>query len=135
MNGRGTQYWIMKAESDLKTGKDEFATVSPATDAVCFHMQQCVEKYLKAFIIFNKKEIRKTHDITELIELCTAIEPDFNNLYQIKADRLTEYAIELRYPSEILFPSLDESRQAIEIAEKVKVFVLNKLKNQGFIGL
>ena len=39
--------WILKAESDLKIGRDEMQTEHPATDMVCFHMQQCVEKYLK----------------------------------------------------------------------------------------
>jgi len=32
--------WILKAESDLKIGKDEIQTKDPATDAICFHMQQ-----------------------------------------------------------------------------------------------
>ncbi len=51
--------WILKAESDLKIGKDEFKTRKPATDAICFHMQQCVEKCLKAFLIYNNVEIKR----------------------------------------------------------------------------
>ena len=53
---------------------------SPATDAVCFHMQQCIEKYLKAYLIFNGKEIRKTHDLAELISNCVEIDESFNTL-------------------------------------------------------
>ena len=49
--------WIIKADNDLKAGKDEFVTENPATDTVCFHMQQCVEKYLKVFLVFKSKEI------------------------------------------------------------------------------
>lgn len=49
MNEQTVKSWILKAESDLKTAKDELATPKPATDTVCFHAQQCVEKYLKAF--------------------------------------------------------------------------------------
>jgi len=58
MNEETVKKWITKAESDLKIGKDEMLTDRPATDAFCFHVQQCVEKYLKAFLIFNGKEIR-----------------------------------------------------------------------------
>ena len=59
MNEETVKKWITKAESDLKIGKDEMLTDRPATDAVCFHMQQCVEKYLKAFLIFNWERNQK----------------------------------------------------------------------------
>jgi HEPN domain-containing protein len=36
-------------------------TKEPATDAVAFHMQQCIEKYLKAFLTYFGKPFRKTH--------------------------------------------------------------------------
>ncbi len=36
-----TRLWLIKADRDLKIGRDEFITDSPATDAICFHMQQC----------------------------------------------------------------------------------------------
>lgn len=126
-----TKNWIRKAENDFKIGKDEIITEEPATDAICFPMQQCVEKYLKAFLIFNGKEIRKTHDIAELIEKCCEIDPSFEDLYNINADELTSYAVEIRYPEEFYFPSLQEAEKAIEIAEKVKFFILKKLRNSG----
>lgn len=124
--------WILKAESDLKIGKDEMLTDAPVTDAICFHMQQAVEKYLKAFLVFNNREIRKTHDIAELVEACKEIDSDFDYLYEIRADKLTMYAVEFKYPGEVLFPSLEETREAIEIAEKVKIFILEKLCKLGF---
>lgn len=123
--------WILKAESDLKIGKDEVLTSNPATDAVCFHMQQAVEKYLKAFLVFNNREIRKTRDIAELIEACKEIDGEFDYLYEIGADKLTMYTVEFRYPGIVLFPSLEETRKAIEIAEKVKIFILEKLYKLG----
>ena len=43
--------WIRKADNDMKTSIDELATEHPATDTVCFHMQQCVEKYLKGYLV------------------------------------------------------------------------------------
>jgi HEPN domain-containing protein len=51
--------WIAKAESDLKTAEDELSTEKPATDTICFHAQQCVEKYLKAYLIHIKNDLGK----------------------------------------------------------------------------
>jgi len=59
--------WIIKAENDFKIGVDELDTENPVTDAICFHMQQCAEKYLKAYLTLHKKYFRKTHNIAELI--------------------------------------------------------------------
>jgi HEPN domain-containing protein len=44
MNEEAVILWIRRAESDLKIGRDELVTEDPATDAICFHMQQCAEK-------------------------------------------------------------------------------------------
>ncbi|MBO9324535.1 MAG: HEPN domain-containing protein [Roseiflexus sp.] len=49
MNKEAVILWIRRAESDLKIGRDELVTEDSATDAICLHMQQCAEKYLKAF--------------------------------------------------------------------------------------
>ncbi|MBU2446153.1 MAG: HEPN domain-containing protein [Bacteroidetes bacterium] len=131
MNEDAVKRWLLKAESDFKTGNDEIATQEPATDTICFHMQQCVEKYLKAFLIFNGKEIRKTHDIAELIRACMKIDTEFQKLFDLDTDKLTEYAVEIRYSEEFYFPSLEEAEEAIEIARKVKEFVRIKLEESG----
>ena len=132
MNEDTAKNWIAKAESDLKIGKDEMLTEKPATDAVCFHMQQCVEKYLKAYLIFHGKEFRKTHDIAELIKSCSEIDSEFTKLLEVKVVELTDYAVVVRYGEEFYYPSVEETKETIEIAEKIKSFVLNKLKEKGF---
>jgi HEPN domain-containing protein len=116
--------WIKKAESDLKTAKDEIQTENPAEDTICFQGQQCIEKFLR---------FGKTHNIAELIELCKEIDEDFEKLYDIKAESLTPYAVEIRYPDEFYFPSLEEAKEAIKIAEEVKSFVIEKLNKSGFL--
>lgn len=60
--------------------------------------------------------------------LCSKIDKDFEKLMDEKVVRLTIYAVDARYPEAIDYePSLDEAKEAIEIAEKVKDFVLKKL--------
>lgn len=48
-------------------------------------------------------------------------------------DRLTEYAVEMRYPSAFVFPSFEDAKEALDLAERVRDFVLNKLRNSGFV--
>ncbi len=63
MSEEAVSVWIRRAKSDLKIGKDELATKDPATDAICFHMQQCCEKYLEV----HGEEVLRTHDLALLI--------------------------------------------------------------------
>ncbi|HEY74875.1 MAG TPA: HEPN domain-containing protein [Thermoflexia bacterium] len=119
--------WVRKAENDLKIGRGEMGTPDPATDMVCFHMQQCVEKYLKAYLTLQGREFRRTHDIAELIELCKDADPEFETLYSLQADHLTVYGVEIRYPDDFYMPSCEEAQHCVEIALAVRDFVREKL--------
>ncbi len=131
MNEDAVRLWIRRAESDLKIGVDELATDQPATDAVAFHMQQCCEKYLKVFLIFHGQEHPRTHDLALLVERCAQIDPEFRTQFDWGVHTLTKYAVGVRYDEEI-FPSLDETRRALDLAKRVKTFVLAKLRERGF---
>ena len=120
-----------KAENDLKIGKDEMATQNPVTDMVCFHMQQCVEKYLKAYLIFHGKEYPKTHRLAVLTSLCSHIDPEFQNLMTWGVDRLSRYAATLRYGEEFYMPGFEETQEAMELTEKTRTFVLGRLRRDG----
>jgi HEPN domain-containing protein len=129
MNEDIVKLWIIKADNDFKTGKDELSTKNPATDMICFHMQQCVEKYLKAFLIYNNHEISKTHNLTLLLQECMEIDNDFDKLREIEADELTVYAVTSRYPDDFYIPELEETKIALFITEEVKKIVLKKICN------
>ena len=46
-----TSEWVEKAEADRSTARRELRVrKAPNFDAVCFHSQQCAEKYLKAVL-------------------------------------------------------------------------------------
>jgi HEPN domain-containing protein len=122
------QKWLEKAEHDLKIGGDELLTENPATDMICFHMQQGVEKYLKAFLVFRGAEIQKTHNLSLIIEDCSALDTDFRKLFALNTDRLTDYAVEARYPDDFYMPTTEETRKAQETALAVKRFVLDKIR-------
>lgn len=55
MNGppeslRWIRQWVEKAESDLRNAEHTLELDCPL-DTVCFHAQQCAEKYLKALLV------------------------------------------------------------------------------------
>lgn len=62
--------WIDKAEKDLLSAKHELSFPDAVRETVCFHCQQAVEKYLKAYLVFLGISFTKTHEIGELITKC-----------------------------------------------------------------
>jgi len=132
VNEDAVRNWLKKAEGDLKIGKDELAVADPVTDAVCFHMQQCCEKCLKAFLIFHGAETPRTHNLAALVNCCVKLATDFQKLHASGIDRLTDYAVDIRYGDEFHNPSVEETRQAVRLAEMARAFVLGKLADGGF---
>jgi HEPN domain-containing protein len=67
-----TQEWANKAEGDFATASRELRSrKSPNYDAVCFHAQQCLEKYLKARLQEAGIVFPKTHDLVASLGLTT----------------------------------------------------------------
>ncbi|MDX8551332.1 HEPN domain-containing protein [Methanospirillum sp. J.3.6.1-F.2.7.3] len=119
--------WCLKADSDLKNASHEIEHEDPALDTICFHAQQTIEKYLKAFLVFSDTEIPKTHSLIRLIRDCILIDTSFSELIDKNIDELTDFAVEIRYADEFYFPSIEEARDAIEKAEFVRSFVLSRI--------
>jgi HEPN domain-containing protein len=118
--------YVDKAESDLITATHtlRLRTNCP-TDAVCFHAQQCVEKYLKSLLVLNSIEFGRTHHISQLMTLLPgAIRPSITPDEQ---DRLTEYAVITRYPGDYEPISREEARQAVRLARRVRNQVRRRL--------
>jgi HEPN domain-containing protein len=95
------------------------------TDTVCFHAQQCVEKYIKALLVFRATAFPKTHDIHVLRAL---LPPKLRSKLDSKVqDRLTQYATVLRYPGAGPDAPLREARLAVGIARRVRKEVRSRL--------
>ena len=60
--------------------------------------QQCVEKYLKALLVYENKDFSKTHYISALMHMLPAnIRPDLSTEEQ---ELLSDYAVSARYPGD-----------------------------------
>ncbi|MCP5105170.1 MAG: HEPN domain-containing protein [bacterium] len=118
--------WIKKADGDLKVAKRELQTEDPVLDAVCFHLQQAVEKYLKAFLTKFLDKIEKTHNLEFLIEQCIQIDKDFSE-FEEKFDQISECGVEIRYPDTFIMFEDDELVDMLEVVEGFRMFVLKKI--------
>ncbi len=118
--------WAAKAENDLKNAAHTIRLKTDCpTDTVCFHVQQCVEKYLKALLVLNDIEFSRTHQISTLLALVPAqVRP---TLSEEEQDRLTEYAVTTRYPGDYDPISHEEARQAVRIARRLRNQVRRRL--------
>ncbi len=59
--------WFKKAESDFKTIENNLKSNDPPTDAICFHAQQAIEKYMKGALVYFEQHITRTHDLVNLL--------------------------------------------------------------------
>ena len=120
-----TKEWVKKAEGDYVTARRELrARKSPNYDAVCFHCQQCAEKYLKGYLVQQGQPFRPVHDLIELLELCLLCDGTFELQRDLLKD-LTRYAVQFRYPGEMA--TKEDARAALQVVKAVRAFARSRL--------
>ncbi|MEZ0395976.1 MAG: HEPN domain-containing protein [Anaerolineales bacterium] len=120
--------WVRYAEADWQLARSLLRRRHIPTTIVAFHAQQSAEKYLKALLLSRQVTFPKVHDLPTLNSLCeqngilTGFSVDLLTL-------LTDYAVTARYPG--TEPSVEEARQAVEIARTVRAFARRWLGVKG----
>ncbi len=117
--------WYEKAEHDILTAKRLIDIDPVILDNACFHCQQAVEKYLKAYLHYQGQPIRKTHSLDFLAKQCMQFDYDFEDL---NFKNLEDYAADIRYPDDSLVPTIDETKEYLQMAEDIKKLVLVKVQ-------
>lgn len=86
-------------------------------DAICFHTQQCVEKYRKAWLTERQATFPRTHDLEMLARLCL---PSFGELLNLMPELrfLTSFAVEIRYPGTTALRS--DAERCLRVAREVR---------------
>lgn len=118
--------WIIKGDHDLGTAKITYLHIPDYLDTVTFHCQQAVEKYLKAYLIFQTTTFRFSHDLVYLLDLINQNDSDFEEYYD-SVSELQGYAVEIRYPNETIYLSNEKVEKAISIAKIVRELVVLKM--------
>jgi len=116
--------WFEKADYDIVMVHRAIGIAPPILDSACFHCQQAVEKYLKAYLVYQDKIIKKTHDLIALQELCSDFDPDFD---RIDVKDLDNFSVDIRYPDDAVVPSLEEAKEYLQITEEIKELVRKKI--------
>lgn len=120
-----TAEWVEKVEGDYRVSLLAAGANNPSEpDAVCFHAQQCIEKYAKAFLTEHDSEFSRTHSMEYLHERCATIEPDFKK-YGEDFGALDEYSVEIRYPGDKA--SEEDAREAVVVLTRLRAFIRQKL--------
>jgi HEPN domain-containing protein len=116
--------WIDKAEGDYKSASVQWDTNDPVYDDICFHAQQCVEKYLKAWLAEKEMDFPKTHDLEALAKLCLNTLPKISELFD-ELRFLTAFAVEIRYPG--TFAQKQDAERCWLATLQVRTFLREKL--------
>ncbi len=95
-----TAEWVAKAERDFATMEREaHVTEEPNFEAICFHAQQCAEKYLKARLCEAGIVFGKIHNLVALLGPVLDLEPSWES-YREDLAYLSAFAVSVRYPGE-----------------------------------
>lgn len=109
--------WLRRAKSNLAKAKQRKPKEAYWED-LCFDAQQAVEKAIKAILTHRGVQFPKIHDIGELLSLLDQSGEKIPKGFW-RADDLTQYAVETRYPGPAEPVTRSEHREAVKIAERV----------------
>ena len=117
--------WLQYAQNDLIVAKHCFEYLYPKQlEIACYHCQQSAEKSMKGYLMSQKIEPPKIHNLIELCQLCMAKNDEFSNFLDVCAD-LTPYGVALRYPNEYA-PDGIIVKLSIDKAQQIYFFALLK---------
>ena len=122
--------WMDKANQDFEFARINFEEEKQFFAQICFHFNQSAEKYLKAFIVANRLEFRKTHDLHLLLKQCKSKDPSFSQI-EDDCEYLATFYIETRYP--VHWPvtfSKDEAEKAYRSANNILEIIKKKLQQR-----
>lgn len=112
---------MTKAEKDWRSLTNEMKLNEEANyDDVCFHAQQSVEKYLKAYLQETSVRFNKTHDLPAPLNLLIPLMPNWIS-FRVALETLTDYAVVFRYPGRTA--TQEEAIEAVRYCAEVRAVV------------
>jgi len=88
--------WFERGRHDIETAQllyDERGY----TDAIAYHIQQALEKYLKGYLVLHGKRPPKIHELDTLLTHIAAFDNSFNDFLEL-CEKTSRYYIDDRYP-------------------------------------
>lgn len=103
------------ADEDLWTAELVRDSDDEKTRIICFHLQQYVEKRIKAKLLEKGIQYPRKHDLVSLLELFN--DKDLLDKHIKDAANLTDYATAFRYERRV--PSIEEMESAFVSAQSI----------------
>ncbi len=116
-----TDYLMMKAAQQISAPDME--------DQVCFHAQQCVEKYLKAWLQEANLRVPRTHNLNALLRLIVPTHPEWR-AWRTDFEKFTPHAVDVRYE---IFLTAADATHAVRVCTEVRAAIRTvlQLPNDG----
>lgn len=118
----------MRAHDDEISAHSILKNKDGSPNTVCFLTQQMAEKLLKSFLIFNRHKFPKIHHLDRLINLCSEINPRFEQIRN-EAEELSEFYISTRYPGDYPQFNFQQAEKAFQKALRIKKIALDFVKD------
>ncbi len=90
--------WVAKADVDYRTAERLVNDSDPIREAIAFHCQQAVEKYVKALLVSLQIEFPKTHDLEELLRVHSDVRDSAETeleYYPVRLHLLSEHGLDM----------------------------------------
>ena len=111
---------VRKAESDWVSIKRLQQPLTPDVyDPICFHAQQCIEKYLKAWLQEANIRPPRTHELNVLLHLIVPAHPEWGAWQTDFAD-FQPHAVDVRYET---FATAAQVEHAVRVCTEVRTAI------------
>lgn len=113
---RDPSEWFKKGQQDL--GRIPKRLEEDDCEEAAFHLQQALEKYLKGFLIAKGWPLRRTHNLSLLLDEAVTFLPaleQYRSLYQ----QASAFYVEEHYPLVTQAPSLEDLEQMFQQAQRL----------------
>ena len=117
--------WIEYAKNDLLVTHQLEIEKHFVHREILTHSQQSIEKYLKAFLLFQNQSILRTHDLLVLCRICGQFDQEFLN-YEKNLSWISISYLQSRYPDNFEDIDIEDAKRSLEIATKFEKFILPK---------
>lgn len=98
---------------------------NPNYDGLCFHAQQCAERYLKALLCESDISFPRTHDLVALLE-CLLPVLSVWELHREDLAFLSDFAVAFRYPGDSADKesAMDARRRCVRIRDAARAALM-----------
>ena len=118
--------WIVKAAHDLETARIVASQLPDYDDVIAFHCQQAIEKSLKGYLVCLDIDFKPVHDLGYLVNLIVTKDNSFDTYFE-DIDRISRYAVQIRYPDTIIRLTISQIQEAINLADLIFSLVKGKI--------